>query len=383
MEWMEGILETKEMLLANLVMVSQIPAKSFMEEQRAAFVLDRFIEGGLSDPYIDDAGNVIGRIPGRQNTRRILVTAHMDTLFDPTVDHNVTIATDRATGAGIADNALGVTVLITLADILQRLEMHFDSDIILVATAASKEKGDLHGIRHFMERHHSTIDFAINLEGITLGTIDHFALSRVRCDISCELGDMNQQSWRSMEANSAIMMVSDVLDSLFHIPLPRKPKTVMNIGRVTGGQSYSRICEQATLSLEVRSEDDAVTENLIEEIQDNCRDIGAKYGLKIEPKFFSRHHAAGIRFSHPLVKAVTNILKSLDIQLKVSTSNSEIAVPLKHGIPALTLGITTGSEDKDGNNKSYVNLEPIPKGILQFLTLIQAIDQGSCDDEHK
>jgi metal-dependent amidase/aminoacylase/carboxypeptidase family protein len=195
--------------------------------------------------------------------------------------------------------------------------------------------------------------------------------------------DANKDSsWRSLGQNSAIMMLSDVLDSLFSIPLPRKPKTVMNIGKISGGKSYSRICEQAFCSLEVRSENDEITDKVIEDIKDNCRDISAKYGLEVSLDFFSRHNAAGIRYSHPMVKSISSILNSLGVKLKVGLSNSEIAVPLKYGIPAVTIGITTGSEDRDGSNaKSYVDLEPIPKGIVQLLMLIQTIDLGHCDDE--
>ena len=380
--WAKGIREMREMLLANLVMVSQIPAKFFHEQRRAAFILDRYIECGLSDPHIDEIGNVIGVIPGKTPVRKMLISAHMDTLFDASIDHNVMITTNRAEGTGIADNAMGVTMLVTLPDLLKKLNLSFDMDIILIATAASKERGDLSGIRHYMERHHESIDYNINLEGISLGQVDHFSLSRIRCDISCEMDSNKSSSWRSIGQNSAIMMLSDVLDSLFSIPLPRKPKTVMNIGKISGGKSYSRTCEQAFLSLEVRSEDDEITDKVIEEIKDNCRDIGAKYGLEVEMDFFSRHNAAGIRYSHPMVKSISAILKQLNVKLKVGLSNSEIAVPLKYGIPALTIGLTTGSEDRDGlNAKSYIDLEPIPTGILQLLMLIMNIDLGHCDDE--
>jgi acetylornithine deacetylase/succinyl-diaminopimelate desuccinylase-like protein len=380
--WSSSILELREMILANLVMTSQIPAKAFEEERRAAFVLDRLIECGASDPYIDDMGNVIGVIPGKNSEKKVLLTAHMDSVFDDNSDHNVSITTDRAEGIGIADNALGLTVLITLPDILKQLDLTFDCDIVLVATAASKEKGDLAGIRHYMDRHHEKIDFNINLEGITLGQVDHNALSRVRCDITCSMNaNTANSSWRAIGQNSAILMLSDVLDSLLSIPLPNKPKTVMNIGKIGGGKTYSRICEKASLSLEVRSEDDSITDQVIEDIKDNCRDVGSKYGVELGLNFFSRHHAAGIKHSHPMVKTISSILKQLEVQLKVGLSNSEIAVPLHHGIPSVTIGISTGAEDREGLFKSFVDIDPIPKGIIQLLILIQNIDEGHCDEQ--
>jgi tripeptide aminopeptidase len=379
--WQEGVLHLREMLLANLVMVAQIPARSFQEGQRAAFVLDRFIECDLRDPHMDEIGNVVGYIPGKSSKGRILISAHLDSIFPENADHNVTISTDRAEGTGIADNAMGLTAMITLPDILKHLNIQFEHDLVFIATVASKEKGDLAGIRHYMEMNHTNIKYNINIEGITLGQVDHSSLSRVRCDISCNMDASTTSSWRSVGQNSAIMMLSDVLDSMYSIPLPRKPKTVMNIGKISGGNSYSRICEHASLSLEVRSEDDLITEKVIEDIKDNCRDISAKYGLEVKYHFFSRHFAAGLRYSHPMVRSICAILKKLDITLTVGLSNSEIAIPLRFGIPSITIGITTGAEDREGQAKSYVDLAPISTGVMQLLAFIQTIDQGSCDEE--
>lgn len=380
-DWKDKILSMKEMILANLVMISQIPAKTYEEQARASFILDRFIECDTQEPTIDEIGNVIARIPGRKPGRTILLTAHIDTLFDESSDHNVTITSDTAQGTGIADNSLGVTFLITLPDILKKLNIEFESDIILLGTVSSKERGDLSGMRYYMKKHHRDVDFNLNIEGISFGQIDHSALSRVRCDIECNMETETTSSWRSLGQNSAIMMLSDVLDSLFSIPLPHKPKTVLNVGKVDGGTSYSRLCPKASLNLEVRSEDDQITEKLIEEIRDNCHDIGAKYGTEINLNFFSRHHAAGIKYSHPLVRCAGGIAKKMGVKSKMGPANSEIAIPLSLSIPSITIGLTTGSEDK-AEKKSYIDLEPLPDGILQALLLITAIDKGYCDEEH-
>lgn len=379
-KWTKEIESMKEMILANLVMIAQTPAKTFEEQERSAFVLDRLIECGLDEPTIDEIGNVIARIPGKSSRRTVVLSAHLDTLFDGRLDHNVTITKNQAEGLGIADNALGVTFLLTLPDILQRLDLQLESDLVLLFTVHSKERGDLAGVRHFFKNHGSTTDLNLNIEGISLGQIDHSALSRVRCDIKCILDTDFGSSWRGLGQNSAIMMLNDIMDGLFSIPLPRKPKTVMNVGRILGGNSYSRVCGKASLSLEVRSEDDKVTESLVGDIRDICHDIGAKYGVEIEQDFFSRQHAAGIKFSHPLVRSAAMIVKDFGIKPRMGPSNSEIAVPLSMGIPSVTLGLTSGEEDSS-DRKSYIKLKGISNGIAQVLLLLTIIDEGYCDDE--
>lgn len=378
-EWLTQIQLIKERILANLVMVSQIPAKTFTEGNRAAFILERFIDYGVEDALMDKKGNVHGIIKGKKSKKKVLMSAHMDTLFPNHLDHNVSITQDKAEGIGIADNALGVSFLISLPEILKQCKIEFDFDIILLATVASKEKGDLSGMRYFLQKTMHHIDFNLNIEGITIGQIDHSSLSRVRADITVNLDNNFDSSWRSLGNVSAIMMLSDIMDCLFSIPLPRKPKTVLNVGKIEGGNSYSRICTTASMQLEVRSESDEITEKLIDEIRDNCHDIGAKYGVEIEVNFFSRNHVAGIKHSHPLVKAASTLVKNFGQKTKMGPSNSEIAVPLTYEIPSITLGITTGKEDKE-DSKSFVNLHLIPEGIAQIILLMTSIDKGYCDD---
>lgn len=377
--WLAGIRSMNEMVLADLVMLAQIPAKTFEEEERARFFLERCLDTGLVQPHTDEIGNVIAVMKGKNPKRRILITAHLDTLFDNSVDHNVTITDNRAYGPGIADNAMGLAVLMNLPEIFRRLEIEFNCELILLATSKSKERGDLNGIRYFIDNQREPIDFNVNIEGITIGQVDHQSLSRVRGDITCRLSSADDTSWGSLGHASAIMMLTDVLDSLYKIPLPRRPKTIMNVGRIMGEGSYSRVCNEATLAFEVRSEDDEIMEKIVQEIEDNCVEIGAKYGVEIEFDLFSRQHAAGLKFSHPLVRSANHIVKSLGLKPVMGYTNSEIAMPLSRKIPAVTLGITRGLAE--GYQRGYVELEPIPDGIYQILLLLQAIDKGVCDDE--
>jgi tripeptide aminopeptidase len=61
-----------EILLANLVMVGEIPAPTFREERRVQFILDRFKEAGLTECSTDEAGNGIGLLPGTEGEHSIL-----------------------------------------------------------------------------------------------------------------------------------------------------------------------------------------------------------------------------------------------------------------------------------------------------------------------
>ena len=81
----------RESLLANLVMIGEIPAPTGAEQERVRFILDRFVEAGLSEAANDDAGNAVGLLPGTKGERNIMLVAHLDTIVASSVDHTVEV----------------------------------------------------------------------------------------------------------------------------------------------------------------------------------------------------------------------------------------------------------------------------------------------------
>jgi acetylornithine deacetylase/succinyl-diaminopimelate desuccinylase-like protein len=377
-KWLDTITSTRELILSNLAMLSEVPAQTMREQDRASLILDRYICTTSIEPTTDKTHNVIGKLRGKRNGRRILLFTHMDHQFGASVDQNVTITEDRAYGAGIAEDTTALAVLITMPDIIDRLGLEFAGDIILLATTRSHGRGDFGGIRHFMDENEEDIDFAVNMESVPLGKINYTSLSRVRCDISCRIDAPQNSPWGKITNTSAIMISNEVINSLAGIRLPRQPKTYINIGMISGGERYSTVSTRASVHLEVLSEDDDIMDHIVEEIHDRCIDVGAKHGVDISVDFFGRHHAAGLTYSHPLVKSAVEIIDHLGHRPIVEYSNSEVTVPLAHSVPSVNLGLTTGMEWS--GSQSFVDLPALPSGILQVIMLLQAIDQGHCDE---
>jgi acetylornithine deacetylase/succinyl-diaminopimelate desuccinylase-like protein len=368
-----------EMVLSNMVMISHVPAQTFREKERAQLLLERFIECGLPDPFTDSLNNVIGIRYCEKPKHKILLFAHMDHQFDESVEQDITINARRAKGTGIANDTAGLGVLMSIPDIIDRLDLDIQSDIILLASTQSHGRGDFAGIRYFLNNNTIPIDFVLNLGGVTMGRFDYSSLSRVRGDIICRTSEPTRsETWGKFGYSSANMVLSEIMSKLYSISLPRQPKTVLNIGMISGGESYSSVSTEASLNLEVLSEDDTVTDKLIDQINDTCIDIGAKHGVEVTIDFFGRHYSAGLSPSHPFVKAATAIVTSLGYNPIMEYSNSEIAVPLAMNIPTLTLAVSTGN--LSNTPKGYIDLEPIPTGILQIVMLLYAIDKGFCDD---
>lgn len=66
--------------------LTQIPAPTFKEEERANYFKNRFIELGLSNVQVDHVGNVIGERIGKEDGPNLVVSAHLDTVFPEGTD---------------------------------------------------------------------------------------------------------------------------------------------------------------------------------------------------------------------------------------------------------------------------------------------------------
>ena len=65
----QKIREITETIIANIVMISEIPAPTFHEQERMNFLVNRFTACGMQNCSTDEVGNALGILPGRSGER--------------------------------------------------------------------------------------------------------------------------------------------------------------------------------------------------------------------------------------------------------------------------------------------------------------------------
>lgn len=364
----EVIIASREMILANLSMLTQIPAQTFHESERAQFILERFAESGAPEVKTDAMHNAMAFYNGQANRPTILMFTHMDNQFDLSTDQNITISEDRVYGAGVADDNLALAVLLTMPDIIKKMALKLDCNLIFLATTRFHGRGDFSGIRKFIQNYSGKIDQIINLNGITLGSMNYFTRSRFRCDITCRLNSKVEASQVNITTGNAILTINEIVDSLLKIPLPKKPWTNLNIGMISGGERYSTPSREASIHLEALSEDDTIMDELKAEVESRVLDAAAKHGVLATVKFFGNLKKSALTSRDPLVRKSINVLNDLGYTSRMEYGNSEIAIPLSEGIPSVSLGISTGLGGS--TQESYIDIPPICDGIMQLLMIL-------------
>ena len=207
----------REMILANLAMLGEIPAPTFGEEKRQQLLEQRLGECGLQNCSTDEVGNVLGILPGQgpeeAGGQNILIVAHSDTVFSDKVDHTIMIGADRATGPGVGDNSLGLAILASLPTILERLELRLKCNLLLMGTSRSLGRGNLEGLRFFLANNTMPIKAGVCIEGVQLGRLSFASIGTARGEILCQVPE--EYDWTRFGTKSAIVTLNEVINVLF------------------------------------------------------------------------------------------------------------------------------------------------------------------------
>jgi len=377
-EFPEALKPMRERLVANLVMIAQIPAPTGEEERRVRFLLDRFGEAGLSDATVDEVGNAVGRLNGTESNRAVLLVSHLDTIFSSSQDHEVTVEADRVAGAGVGDNALGAAIVSLMPAVLEHLGIELESDLILLGSTKSLNRGNHAGIRFFLDHLPEKVDAAICVEGIQLGRVNFFSIGTARADITCAVRPLPEPS-RSYGSESALVVLNHIINRILGIATPSRPYTRIKMGKMWAGVSYDVEPDHAELGLEIVSHSDEMIEQICRQIDEIVLEMSARHAVDAQLDVFFSTQAGGIPFAHPMVKAVLEVMQQLGIEPDQGHSPSELSELITRNIPAVTLGITRGGKARK-KEPDYVLIDPILTGVAQLLGVILAIDKGVCDE---
>lgn len=375
--FVEEIRSIKETIITNIVLLGQIPSPTFKEKKRSALFLERLADFRVDECTTDGYRNPIGIIRGKSRSKPpIFVVAHLDTFFDKEADHNYTIKENAITGTGILDNSLGAGVLLSLPEVFRKLDLQFESDIVLGGLIQSIGKGNLRGIRHLLKTWATPIRGAICLEGSELGRLSYYSDGMIRCEVECNI--LESSGWENHYKPNAILILHEVINQILELRLPQKPRSRVIIGKISGGLKHGIIAYDASLGFEIQSISDKMVKSIFNDIKDIVDGISHEFKVELNLTVISNVGASNLKYNHPLVKSAGAILHALDIKPTSVSSESELSIFLSHKIPAVTIGLTHGENLHQVN--STMEIEPMFKGIAQLIGLIMAIDNGVCDE---
>ena len=355
-----------ERLVTNALALQSIPSPTFDERERAVEFQARLMASGWVPVHLDPVGNVLGRL-GDASAPAVVVCAHLDSVFSRPEHRHARRAQDSLSGPGIGDNALGLAVLLELASDLQASPPA--ACIWLAATVGEEGLGNLRGMYALVESLRSQACAYVVVEGMTLGHVYHRGLPARRLRVSVRTS--GGHSWTHAGRPSAVHEIIRLANRLIQLPLPSRPRTTLNLGRLEGGTAINAIAAHASLELDLRSEDENVVAGLESAVIQQAQSQ-ASPEVQVECAAIGSRPGGGLAASHPLVAAAVASLMAQGVKdVQLGAGSTDASAPLSLGMPAVCLGVTSGRMAH--SQEETVDLAPIRRGYAAVLaTVVEA-----------
>lgn len=368
-----------EIVLANLVALGEVPSPTFGEGARAEIFVERLSEFGLQNCSTDEMSNAYGLLPGSSGSRNILLVANLDSFTEPEHPPTIEIRTDRIRGPFVGDNSLSLAAIASLPYLLDKLKLRLKSNLVLMGSARALGRGNLAGVKFFLDNGSFPIQAGLCLESVQLGRLNFSCLGMLRGEIACRLPD--DYNWAQFGSSGTILPISDIISRIGAIPLPRRPATRIILGSLRGGISHQNIARQTTLGFEARSESLEVLNQIGEEIGDIVEEVSVKAGVRVALDVFARRAPGSLKISDPLVRQAKAVLSALRVEPMLYPTTGALAAFLEKNIPAVTLAISTGERKFDlAEIEELIDLKLIFTGLAQVIGMVLAVDALDSDE---
>jgi acetylornithine deacetylase/succinyl-diaminopimelate desuccinylase-like protein len=358
-------------VLELTALISAVPSPTGEETAKSLLVERLFATAGLKTER-DAIGDVVALIPGRQpsqaGTSRLLVAAHIDTVFPIGTPLEVKRSGGRLTGPGVGDNSIAVAAAIKLAELLRIAGEVPAADVLLTGNVGEEGLGNLRGIREVLASR-SDVGAVVALEGHNLGRVTHVAVGSRRFRISVK--GPGGHSWGDFGRPNAIQGLSKLIAELDAIPLPRSPKTTLNVGMISGGVSVNTIAPEASCLLDLRSIDESALRRLSERVTRLVDRSNRGDTTEYTAESIGERPAGVVAADSPIVQIAAKTLAALGLEPSFDASSTDANVPIAAGIPAVCVGLTTGGNVHRADE--YIDIEPVSMGVTQLALLTLAL----------
>jgi tripeptide aminopeptidase len=329
--------------LAEQKEIVVIAAPPFKEELRARDYLRRFTELGIGEARIDSEGNVIVVRRGAGKGPKLVISAHLDTVFPAGTDLTIKEKDGRLYAPGIGDDTRGLVELLTMARALKAANIQTSGDIWFVGTVGEEGLGNLRGVRALF-REHRDIDGFISIDGNQPGRITYLAVGSHRYRVTYK--GPGGHSFSAFGAPSAIHALGRAIAKVAELKTPNDPKTTFTVGTVAGGTSVNTIASEASMELDMRSVRMPqlldVERAVMAALRDAAAEENARWGsqaITVDIQIVGQRPAGAQRPDAPIIQAAMLGLRAVGLAPVLEQPGSTDAnTPISLGIPAMAVG---------------------------------------------
>src|SRR4051795_8496810 len=380
---LEDIKADDDTAFAEQKRITEIPAPPYKEKVRAEYFLKRMQELGFKEASIDSEGNVIALRKGSGGGRpKLVVAAHLDTVFAEGTDVTVTEKDGKILAPGIGDDSRGLAAMLSLIQAVNGNGIATVGDVMFVGTVGEEELGNLRGVKALF-RDHADIDGFISIDGLGITRVVNQATGSHRYEMIFR--GPGGHSFQEFGLPSAIHAMGRAIAKISELRTPSEPKTTFTVGTVAGGTSVNAIAAEARMAVDMRSDSTEellkLEARLLDLVKDAVKEENARWNsdkIAVEIKLIGDRPAGAVALDSPIVqatqRAVTTITRAPRVTFAGSSTDSNLAMSL--GIPAVTIGGGGEGGNWHSRNEWYKPVDAYfgPQNALLTVLVLTGLD---------
>jgi acetylornithine deacetylase/succinyl-diaminopimelate desuccinylase-like protein len=356
----------EEDVIEEISRIAAIPSPSYQEHELAHYYAARLRQAGVGDVTIDSERNAYGVIRGSARRPALLMSAHLDTVFPLGTNLSVRREGSRLFAPGIGDDSTGLAAVLWAARAVNESGVKLQGDLYVAGNSCEEGLGDLKGMKALMKTLRDHVDMVVPVEPSSLGRIANQGVGSRRFRITARTH--GGHSWGAFGAPSAIHTLCQVVADISAIEVPKEPKTTYNVGKFSGGVSVNTIAPEATMELDMRSVDVRELSSVEHKVHAILEARSKKSGVALETVLVGDRPPGATPESDPLIAKIREVHRALGIRSFLHAGSTDANVPMWMGIPAATIGVTTGGNGHRVDE--YIDLGPLGTGLQQIFLLM-------------
>jgi tripeptide aminopeptidase len=322
----------------------EISAPPFKESTRGEALRQVFQQLGLRNVRVDKVGNVLGDRPGAAPRPRVVLSAHLDTVFPEDVGVRVTREGTVLRGPGIGDDCRGLAVMVSTIRALRQTNVQTPGTLTFVATVGEEGLGDLRGVKQlFKETLAGEIDRFVSIDGGGLG-VTNVGVGSVRYRVTFK--GPGGHSYAAFGLANPIDALGRAVAKVADFQVPGEPRTTFNVGRIGGGTSINSIPAEAWMEVDMRSSAPGplaaldtrfqkAIDTAVAEENDRWR---MPRSVTVVKDRVGYRPAGSTPADSGIVRAAEAVHWALGLPITLNESSTDANIPMSLHIPAITIG---------------------------------------------
>jgi acetylornithine deacetylase/succinyl-diaminopimelate desuccinylase-like protein len=363
----------RDAILREWIAITEINAPSGKEGARADFI-ERLLQSYKTlDVRRDGAGNVVATRRGTSGGPRVVIDAHMDTVFQEGLKIKAEVRGGSVYAPGVGDDTRNIEAMLAAIRALDAAGVKTRGDLVFLFTV--EEETNFRGVEEFVKENKGRVDYYIALdggyEGFTYGGI---GINWYRHHFIGPGGHTRSQT----PPYSATLPMARAVERIYRLQLPQGVPANVNIGMLGGADVVNAKAADAWFTVDLRSTSNEVISDLEKKIAAIVKEEAERERMTVRTELLSSTPAAQIpgHRESALVKTAEAVHYAMGFRPSITVTGSNNGnVALLAGIPAISTGAGP-CRDSHALTESC-EIEPLYKGIRKVLALGVAMAQLS------